>query len=218
MRLLNALLTALLVLAPAAVRATAQEPDVLLLDGKEEALFTNPLEPFLARHPGLRPESPHTANWRGYVATFRIRDGGLWLEKVAVTRDPEQAGGEHRSETVDVLPEFFPGKRRVLADWYTGVLLIPRGTLREYVHMGYGSTYERYLLLEVRAGRLVGRHDMTAKELDAHRRRMFEAYKRTPAYARQLAESKKAGLGAKDAERFIFQYESANYLTQSLQP
>lgn len=216
MRLPSLLLATLLALVPPAARATAQEPDILLLDGKEEAIFTNPLEPFLARHPELRPESPHTANWRGYVATFQLRDDGLWLQKVEVTRSRGKVDGEHRSETADALQEFFPGKREVLADWYTGVLTIPRGAMLEYVHMGYGSTYERYVLLQIREGRLVGRLDMTAKEFEAHRRRMFEAYKRTPAYTRQLADSRKAGLGAKEAEHFIFQYEAANYLAHPL--
>ena len=43
------------------------------------------------------------------------------------------------------------GRSEVLADWYTGVLVIPRGRQVSYVHMGYGSTYERYVLLEVLA-------------------------------------------------------------------
>lgn len=218
MRLSRLLLAVVVLLAPVLAHATAQEPDVLLLDGRQEPVFTNPLEPYLARHPALRPKPSHSANWRGYVATFAIRDGGLWLEKVEVDHRPGTVGGEHRRATVDVLPTFFPGKRHVLADWYSGVLLIPRGRLVEYVHMGYGSTYERYVLLEIRRGRLHARHDMTAKELDAHRRRMFEAYKRTPAYTRQLAESMKAGLGAKEAERFLFQFESADYLTRPLPP
>lgn len=218
MRLIHLILVLLFALSPVAARATAQQPDVLLLDGKEEPIFTNPLEGFLERRPELRPPSPHTANWRGYVATFRIRDEALWLEKVEVSRYLGKVEGKPARETVDVLPTFFPGRREVLADWYTGVLLIPRGKMLEYVHMGYGSTYERYVLLEIRAGRLVGRHDMTADEFEAHRRRMFEAYKRTPDYARQLAESKKAGLGARDADAFLFEYESANYLARPPQP
>lgn len=218
MRLVRLLATALLVIAPTAVFATAQMPDLLLLDGKQERIFTNPLEPFLERRPDLRPEAPHTANWRGYVATFRIRDGGLWLEKVEVSRYVGEVDGQHKRETVDELPKFFPGKTEVLADWYTGVLLIPRGEMLHYVHMGYGSTYERYVLLEIREGRLVGRHDMTAKELEAHRRKMFEAYKRTAAYVQQVADLVKRGTSEEDAEAFLFEYESANYLTRSLLP
>ena len=216
MRWIYATLAVLLACLSVPAHATAQVGDVLLLDGKHETIFTNPLEPFLQRNPGLRPDSPNTANWRGYVATFRIRDGGLWLDKVEVSRSLGKVDGEHRHETIDVLPQFFPGKREVFADWYTGVLLVPRGKLVDYVHMGYGSTYERYVLLEIHAGKLARRLDMTASQFDAHRRRMFALYKRTPAFKRRLADAMKSGMQAKDAERFIFQYESANYLTRSL--
>lgn len=126
MRWIYATLAVLLACLSVPAHATAQVGDVLLLDGKHETIFTNPLEPFLQRNPGLRPDSPNTANWRGYVATFRIRDGGLWLDKVEVSRSLGKVDGEHRHETIDVLPQFFPGKREVFADWYTGVLLVPR--------------------------------------------------------------------------------------------
>lgn len=48
----------------------------------------------------------------------------------------------------------FPDK--VFAQWYSGQIRIPQGGLLEYVHMGYGSTYERDLLLEVRCGVVIG--------------------------------------------------------------
>ena len=38
-------------LAPGRSAATAQEPDLLLLEGKEEALHTNPLSDWLEKHP-----------------------------------------------------------------------------------------------------------------------------------------------------------------------
>jgi hypothetical protein len=135
---------------------------------------------------------------------------------VDVTRFREDADGEFTEKTVDALPTFFPGKKEVPVDWYTGALLIPRGKVIEYVHMGYGSTYERYLLLVIRAGKLVDRQEMTAEQLEAHRRRMFEAYKSTPEYARRLAEATEGGTDTESAEHFLYEYESANYLSQPL--
>jgi hypothetical protein len=217
MRLTYILLAALLALLPMTTQATAQVGDVLLLEGKRETIFTNPLEGFLEKHPKLRPEPSSSANWRGYVATFAVRDGGLWLEKVEVSRY-EKVGDKHERRVEDRMSTFFPGKSSVLAHWYTGVLLIPRGKMVNYVHMGYGSTFERYLLIEIREGKLASRREMTAKQFMEHRKKMFEAYKKTPEYRRQLAESRKAGLDAEMAEDFIFEYESANYLTRSIGP
>ena len=41
---------------------------------------------------------------------------------------------------------------RVFAHWYSGTIRIPQGKLLNYVHMGYGSTYERDLFLEIEKG------------------------------------------------------------------
>lgn len=44
---------------------------------------------------------------------------------------------------------------RVRADWFSGELRIPRGEMRQYVHGGYGSEYERDRLIMVDQGRVV---------------------------------------------------------------
>ena len=50
----------------------------------------------------------------------------------------------------------FPGfPDRVFAHWYSGTIRIPQGKQLEYVHMGYGSTYERDLFLDVERGVVV---------------------------------------------------------------
>lgn len=52
----------------------------------------------------------------------------------------------------------FPGfPEKVFAQWYSGTLRIPQGELLKYVHMGYGSTYERDLLLDVQWGVVTAR-------------------------------------------------------------
>lgn len=126
MRIASLVLATLLFLVPAIAGATAQQADILLLDGKAEGIFTNPLESYLEKNEKLRFEPTSSANWRGYVATFAIRDDGLWLEKVEVSRYVQE-GEDYKRVVEDRLDTLFPGKKAVLADWYTGVLLIPRG-------------------------------------------------------------------------------------------
>ncbi len=41
---------------------------------------------------------------------------------------------------------------RVFAHWYSGTIRIPQGKMLEYVRMGYGSIYERDILLEMEKG------------------------------------------------------------------
>jgi hypothetical protein len=70
---------------------TAQEPDLIRFEpeGELHDLCTNPLEDWLHQQGiGARPIEGNrwgfasTANYRGYVATFLIHDGRLWIEDV----------------------------------------------------------------------------------------------------------------------------------------
>lgn len=45
---------------------------------------------------------------------------------------------------------------KVKADWYSGMLRVPKGELLNYVHMGYMSTYEYELTFELEDGRVIG--------------------------------------------------------------
>lgn len=77
-----------------------------------------------------------TACWRGYVGTWELRDGALYLSGVA---------GRYR----------VVGAEPILADWFSGVIRVPRGDVLRYVHMGFESVYERELFVRIEAGRAV---------------------------------------------------------------
>jgi uncharacterized protein (TIGR02996 family) len=143
---------------------TAQAPDWLISKGERVALCANPLEQWFADDRPRPPfRSPHTANWRGYVATWELSDDALFL----VGLDAWLAGGEgptgRRGGDPDwydrgnaSLEDVFPGHGgRIAATWFTGELRVPRGELLQYVHMAYASEYERDLLLVLHRGRLV---------------------------------------------------------------
>ena len=74
-----------------------------------------------------------TACWRQYVGTWEIKDGRLYL-----------VGLKGRFKYV--------GDEPLFADWFTGVLRIPRGENIIYVHMGFGSVYEKELHVKVENG------------------------------------------------------------------
>lgn len=156
---------------PAVVSATAQAPDVIEYDGKKYNLFTNPLESYFKEDERpkfhIGPGSMSSGNWRGYVATWKIEDGTLYLVGLDswICKDlrPENC---KRAD----LRELFGEKYRdgkVKADWFTGDLRIPEGEQIQYVHMGYGSVYEREIILGVAAGKITGKEviDNTRKPL-----------------------------------------------------
>ena len=129
---------------------TAQIPETLLLDGQAVAMMTNPLNEYLALG-GPCPEfrSGCTALWRGYVGTWELRDERLYLIELTGTLST----GEPAS-----LESVFPGfGQRVFAHWFSGTVRLPQGKRIQYMHMGYGSRFERDEWLSFQDGVLVDR-------------------------------------------------------------
>jgi len=199
---------------------TAQEADKLIIEGKEEMLFTNPLQPWLEKNPGRLPKAEvmSSANWRGYVATWEIAAGKLLLKKVdiAITVAPPTYALSR-----DVLAELFPDSASVVADWYSGTLIIPQGEIVDYVHMGYGSTFQAYHVITLRNGTVVKDLRLPAADFLPYRKKQFAAYRQTAAFKESLEQLLKnnpqASTDRKAAEKstieFLFQFEAETYLS-----
>lgn len=133
---------------------TVQATDVLLVRGQYLSLPHFPLAPYLARLPKrLRPVIARwsTANFRGYVALWEIRDGMLWLTDV-------DAWIELEGETVRATLETFLPHRKgpIPATWVTDEFRCPEGRLRSIsVIRGIGQTdTERMRGFDVFKGRV----------------------------------------------------------------
>jgi hypothetical protein len=126
---------------------TAQLHERLSFDGEETSMAFCP--PLPADHPRIIALDPDqaardeyssilfsTACWRGYQGKWEIKDGRFYL--VALR-------GRFR---------LTPGEP-VLADWFSGVIRIPRGELLQYVHMGFGSVYEEEVHVRLKRGIVV---------------------------------------------------------------
>jgi hypothetical protein len=161
---------ALLVLfAPTQASATAQIPDIIMIDGEKHSLFSNPLEQHFAKtgRPDILDGGVvSSANWRGYVATWAIEGGRLYLTKVEKEYAKERQPGAYEWLPISLLKLFPSSKGRVIADWYTGTLRVPRGEELQYVHMGYGSIYERELRITIRNGKVAEAKEIR-RSLDA---------------------------------------------------
>lgn len=126
---------------------TAQMREGLILNGEATSMASCP--PLPHGHPRLVEPSADediwdpeggfrgiSACWRGYVGTWEIRDGRFYL--VAVSGRFTLREGEP-----------------ILADWFSGVLCVPKGALLRYVHMGFGSVYEQELQIRIERGLVV---------------------------------------------------------------
>ena len=131
---------------------TAQASELLIYQGQELSLCETPLDDYLAssgRH--IEFEATSTALWRGYVGTWEIIDGRLYL--VALEGSMLVNNKHTDVKLQDVFPQFPNG---LFAHWYSGELRCPRGKLLNYVHGGYMSTYEEDLFIEVQDGLVIG--------------------------------------------------------------
>ena len=128
---------------------TAQFGEKLHYEGRVVSMCTNPLGDYFALG-GAQPDFDCncTALWRGYVGTWDIKDGRLYLIGLSGSlKDGTDA------DLASVFPEF---PDRVFAHWYSGTLRIPEGRMLEYVHMGYASKYENDLMIHMEKGVVVG--------------------------------------------------------------
>ncbi|HGM7098331.1 TPA: hypothetical protein ACKQAS_002999 [Stenotrophomonas maltophilia] len=117
---------------------TAQAHEFLYIDGEKRTMMSCP--DFPVGSLGITEESEPgdgvwntTACWRKYVGTWVLEDGDLYLKKIE---------GRYRLNEPGLL----------FAHWFSGTLIVPDGELLEYVHMGFGSQYEREIHITISEG------------------------------------------------------------------
>lgn len=137
---------------------TAQVHEKLIYEGKESSMAFCP--PFPENDPRIKElkdneiherssEAFSTACWRGYIGTWEIKDGRFYL--------------------VDIMGRYkIAGESPIFAEWFSGVIRIPRGDILQYVHMGFGSVYEEELHVKIENGLVVKTEliDNRRKEVD----------------------------------------------------
>src|SRR5690606_29149194 len=177
------------------VFATAQYPDKIIYNGKEYSLHSNPLEVYFEKYPDKRPQGGimSTALWRGYVATFEVKDNQLFLKDIEIQYHDTTSKESYPYKWRSVIKEVFPDQKDVKIDWLTGLLVIPHGKLVNYVHMGYGSTYKNYILLEIDKGDLKQEKRFKYKEYEKFKERQFQAFKLTDEYKKIKTDLQKDG-------------------------
>ena len=152
--------------------ATAQRGEILEYQGKEIEIYTTPLEAYFDDGGHKRPEFPvaSTALWRGYIGKWKIEGGKLYL--VSLHREDWESlleGGSPLGEELPLLMVSKDWESPVHATWFNKVLRIPEGDRLRYVHMGFGSTYERDRYLTIKDGNVVATKVVNNKGFGATR-------------------------------------------------
>ncbi len=137
--------------------ATAQIPDEIHFEGRTEMLFSEPLNDYLKSPENLAKLAPFlprgrcSGSWRGYRATWEIMGSQLYLAEL----ETDPCAEKPVQVPLEKLFIFTP--RPVHATWFSGQLVVPVGKLVKYIHLGYESRYERYVIFEVTNGQVTKR-------------------------------------------------------------
>jgi len=168
---------------------TAQIPDKIIFEGKTYRLHSNPLEIYFEKHSDQRPQGGimSTALWRGYVATYTIENDELIVKDIEI-QISEEVNGKYTYSWKSVIDEVFANMEDRKVTWYSGILILPHGRIKNYVHMGYGSIYSKYILLEVEQGNLKEHRKYKGREFVKFKDRQFEVYKQSDEYKETVAE------------------------------
>lgn len=127
---------------------TAQCTEVLKDRGETLSLCSYPLNMYRkSSAKRIALVSTSTGCWRGYVGTWEIVDGRLYLVKFWGNVQGES--GLKQLGLSDIFPGYPDG---VFAHRFTGELRCPRGQRLRYVHSGFGGEYESDLFITVRQG------------------------------------------------------------------
>jgi hypothetical protein len=145
-KIVLAFLGALGLLFPGKALATTQISEILYLNGEKHSLDSLPLEQYYhPKNPRPQFRAPNTATWRGYMATWEIDRGVLYLKAIRAWTDRGEVG----------LADLFPGQKApVAATWFTGQLKVPQGKMIKPA-MPH-PLYEKYLMIKVEKGRVIG--------------------------------------------------------------
>jgi len=125
---------------------------------------------------------PPSSLLRGYVATFEIKDNQLYVKDIEVLVATKNEKGEDKFNLKSIRNEIFPNQEFIKVDWMTGLLILPSGSVVNYVHLGYGSTYEHYTILEIENGNFKNEQQLEHKDYVEFRDKQFQAFKKTDEY------------------------------------
>ena len=193
--------------------ATAQFPDRLIYNGVRYNLTVNPMELYFNNNPDKRPRPNVTSSalWRGYIATFEIIQNELWVVDIII--DVSTFDYEKRRFTNDyksVIQECLDGRDRMKLDWFNGILILPQGRIIEYVHMGYDSIYENYVLILIENGNYIREINLNNVQYIRLRNNVRESFRNSSEYQELQNKINNGTFTEEDLQYFIYIFSTIN--------
>lgn len=172
---------------------TAQIPDKIIYKGRTYKLHSNPLDKYFERYPEKKPKRGiiSTALWRGYVATFEVKREEVYLKDVKIEIRNKDSEKQFDTKWISVKDQIIPQGTGIKIDWLNEILILPYGKMVNYVHLGYGSTYSKYILLEVENGTVNRIKKINHEGFVEFKHRQFQEFKKSEKYIEIVEQMKK---------------------------
>ena len=141
------------------VSATRQARDIIIIDKVEHRLnkaLLYQLDSVTYDALGKKLEfekSSHSANWRGHIATFEVKDKKLFLNSIKTSKVHTDFKG--------LLDKYLDRKGRVIASWVSDTLMFGTGECLHVEPDGLFPVYEQETELVVEAGVVVSSRTYT---------------------------------------------------------
>ena len=135
------------------VRATIQARDIIIINQVEHKLNNVLLFQLdSARYNALEKELDfgnfsHSANWRGHISTFEIKDNKLFLNSIKTSKIITDFKG--------LLDKYIDKKGRVFASWVSGTFICGTGECLYLAQNGFDSVYTQETELIIKNGVLI---------------------------------------------------------------
>ena len=139
--------------------ATRQARDIIIINKVEHRLnkvLLYQLDSVIYDALGKKLEfdkSSHSANWRGHISTFEVKDNKLFLNSIETSKVHTGFNG--------LLDKYMDRKGRVFASWISDTLICRTGDLLQIEPDGLFPVYEQETALVVEAGVVVSSRTYT---------------------------------------------------------
>lgn len=165
------------------VSATNQAGDRLIYQGKEYPSSTY-LESYFDKNPGKRPIRGlvSTALWRGYIATYEIKDNELYVKEINIEVFNTATADSYDTKWIDVVAEVFPDTNERKATWMSELLVLRHRELTNDGEIDYESIPKNYTLLVFENGKLKKEMQMKRDAYEKYHEKQFQLYKTTEKY------------------------------------
>jgi hypothetical protein len=205
-----------------AANATAQDSDIIYIDGMRWELLGRPVCANSKLYRQLKAVLPTklsttSANWDGFTAYWSIKQDVLYLDSIRYM----QYDSDTKNDKVKRMPSAtlfrvfkkYVTRDHIVSSWLTGDIRVAKGKVISYQHMGFWRNYEEEQIISIDKGIVVGKKEYHNYVIDGFSfdkikdktelRRLF------PIHIEQYPE-------LANAERIVFRIEKARVNDQGI--